>query len=145
LFFSAAANVRHFRHFVFAAPLAPSCSAAMQFPLMPSLVSAPLSYHIRRSASPHFLPRTEDMPWCRVRPVIAQPPWVGRSCSCCGYPAATTPRLLPPLSGIDTATDVGCCRCCRVAVYILSPMSAIIAEMPATAAGFAVVTLIYYR
>jgi hypothetical protein len=30
-------------------------------------------------------------------------------------------------------------------VYILSPMSAIIAEMPATAAGFTVVAVIYYR
>jgi hypothetical protein len=30
-------------------------------------------------------------------------------------------------------------------VYILSPMSAIIAEMPATAAVFAVVTAVYYR
>jgi hypothetical protein len=30
-------------------------------------------------------------------------------------------------------------------VCILSPMSAIIAEMPATAAGFDVVAVIYYR
>jgi hypothetical protein len=30
-------------------------------------------------------------------------------------------------------------------VYVLSPMSAIIAEMPATAAVFAVVDVIYHR
>jgi hypothetical protein len=30
-------------------------------------------------------------------------------------------------------------------VYIFSPMSAIIAEMPATAAGFTVVAIIYNR